>query len=114
MLGHISCSYGTLVHAQVMAEVQGFLQFLGEVYNTFGLDYSMALSTRPEGYLGSLELWDKAEGALTDALNSTGRYAQSCIHICVCHIVHARSTVLSMMLTKPGSLCLSACPRATL
>ena len=46
---------------QVMAEVQGFLRFLGEVYDVFGLDYSMALSTRPEGYLGSLEMWDKAE-----------------------------------------------------
>jgi hypothetical protein len=30
----------------VMAEVQSFLKMLGEVYGTFGLDYSMALSTR--------------------------------------------------------------------
>eukprot|EP00197_Chlamydomonas_leiostraca_P002015 CAMPEP_0202857222 /NCGR_PEP_ID=MMETSP1391-20130828/251_1 /ASSEMBLY_ACC=CAM_ASM_000867 /TAXON_ID=1034604 /ORGANISM="Chlamydomonas leiostraca, Strain SAG 11-49" /LENGTH=715 /DNA_ID=CAMNT_0049536001 /DNA_START=82 /DNA_END=2229 /DNA_ORIENTATION=+ len=58
---------------QVMAEVQGFLKFLGEVYGVFGLDYSMALSTRPESYLGELEQWNKAEAALTDALNSTGR-----------------------------------------
>lgn len=36
---------------QVMAEVQGFLKLLGEVYGVFGLDYSMALSTRPESYL---------------------------------------------------------------
>eukprot|EP00798_Chlamydomonas_sp_ICE-L_P008892 gene8892-3775_t len=32
----------------------------------------MALSTRPEGYLGELELWNKAEEALTAALNTTG------------------------------------------
>ncbi|KIZ00239.1 threonyl-tRNA synthetase [Monoraphidium neglectum] len=57
---------------QVMAEVQSFLKMLGEVYGTFGLDYSMALSTRPEGYLGELATWDKAEAALTEALNSTG------------------------------------------
>jgi threonyl-tRNA synthetase len=56
-----------------MSEVTGFLQLLGEVYGVFGLEYSMALSTRPEGYLGGIELWDKAEAALTEALNSTGR-----------------------------------------
>ena len=27
---------------------------------------------RPEGYLGELETWNKAEAALTEALNSTG------------------------------------------
>jgi hypothetical protein len=31
---------------QVMQEVQAFLRMLGEVYGIFGLDYSMALSTR--------------------------------------------------------------------
>jgi threonyl-tRNA synthetase len=36
---------------QVMAEVQGFLQLLDDVYTVFGLEYSMALSTRPESYL---------------------------------------------------------------
>lgn len=29
-----------------MGEVQAFLKMLGEVYGIFGLDYSMALSTR--------------------------------------------------------------------
>jgi hypothetical protein len=57
----------------VLQEVGSFLKFLGEVYDVFGLDYSMALSTRPEGYLGELELWNKAEEALTDALNNCGR-----------------------------------------
>jgi hypothetical protein len=45
-----------------MAEVQMFLKMLHEVYSIFGLDYSMALSTRPEGYLGELELWNKVCG----------------------------------------------------
>ncbi|KAF5832824.1 hypothetical protein DUNSADRAFT_11163 [Dunaliella salina] len=36
---------------QVQSEVQGFLKMLDEVYGTFGLDYSIALSTRPESYL---------------------------------------------------------------
>jgi threonyl-tRNA synthetase len=46
-----------------MSEVQGFLKMLHEVYSVFGLDYSMALSTRPEGYLGELEMWDKVRAA---------------------------------------------------
>ena len=36
-----------------MAEVQNFLKMLDEVYGVFGLEYTMALSTRPEGYLVS-------------------------------------------------------------
>jgi threonyl-tRNA synthetase len=58
---------------QVGSEIKSFLRMLGEVYAIFGLDYKMALSTRPEGYLGELEVWDQAERALEDALNSTGR-----------------------------------------
>jgi threonyl-tRNA synthetase len=35
-----------------MQEVTSFLKMLDEVYGIFGLDYTMALSTRPESYLG--------------------------------------------------------------
>lgn len=65
---HIFCR-----HDQVMQEVQTFLKMLDEVYGVFGLQYSMALSTRPESYLGELATWDAAEAALTEALNSTGK-----------------------------------------
>lgn len=58
---------------QVMQEVQNFLKMLDEVYFIFGLQYTMALSTRPEEYLGEPEQWSKAEAALTQALNSNGR-----------------------------------------
>ena len=58
---------------QVGQEITSFLKMLGEVYEIFGLDYKMALSTRPEGYLGELEVWEQAEKALEGALNSTGR-----------------------------------------
>lgn len=39
----------------------------------FGLQYRMALSTRPEKYMGSPELWAKAEASLEDALNASGQ-----------------------------------------
>lgn len=58
---------------QVQEEVQNYLEFMDEIYAIFGLDYEMALSTRPEGYLGELALWDQAEKALEDALNASGR-----------------------------------------
>lgn len=57
---------------QVREEITSFLKMLDEVYTVFGLEYKMALSTRPEGYLGELSLWDQAEGALEQALNDAG------------------------------------------
>ena len=56
-----------------MEEVSACLRMLDEVYAVFGLTYKAALSTRPEGYLGTLEQWDRAEAALTDALDATGK-----------------------------------------
>lgn len=57
---------------QVKQEITSFLKMLDEVYAVFGLSYKMALSTRPEGFLGELELWDQAEAALESALNDAG------------------------------------------
>ena len=54
-------------------ELSGFLKYLDEVYEVFGLTYELKLSTRPEGYLGELEVWDKAEAALKSSLDRSGR-----------------------------------------
>ena len=56
-----------------MQEVSSCLRMLDEVYAVFGLTYTAALSTRPEGYLGELEQWDRAEAALREALDVTGK-----------------------------------------
>ena len=37
------------------------LEFLETVYGVFGFSLKLVLSTRPEKYLGALEMWDKAE-----------------------------------------------------
>ena len=58
---------------QVQQEVQDFLTFMDEVYSVFGLEYTLGLSTRPEGYMGTSELWDQAEQSLKDALEQSGR-----------------------------------------
>eukprot|EP00884_Botryococcus_braunii_P020679 jgi/Botrbrau1/7295/Bobra.0318s0027.1 len=58
---------------QVETEVASVLRMIDEVYGVLGLTYKAALSTRPEGYLGELDLWNKAEDALAKALDSSGK-----------------------------------------
>ncbi|WP_067214406.1 threonine--tRNA ligase [Marinomonas gallaica] len=56
---------------QIQAEVSEFIELLHEVYEDFGFEQIIyRLSTRPEQRVGSDEVWDKAEKALSDALNS--------------------------------------------
>ncbi|KAI3913098.1 hypothetical protein MKW98_007114 [Papaver atlanticum] len=59
--------------SQIKAEVSGVLEFIRYVYVIFGFSFELELSTRPEKYLGEIEIWDKAEDALTEALNEFGR-----------------------------------------
>ena len=54
---------------QIEQEVTAYLAMFKEIYDTLGLDYDLALSTRPEGFLGKVEDWDEAEAALTKVLN---------------------------------------------
>ena len=66
--GHIFCT-----EDQIQAEVQDFTQRLLKVYKDFGFnDVIYRLSTRPENRVGSDAIWDKAEKALSDALNAVG------------------------------------------
>jgi len=57
---------------QIEQEVGGALDFLTFVYSKFGFQFSIALSTRPEKYLGELEQWDRAEKALAGCLDASG------------------------------------------
>lgn len=65
---HIFCA-----EKDIQSEVSAFIDFLHEVYEDFGFsDLIYRLSTRPEQRVGSDEVWDKAEKALADALDSKG------------------------------------------
>ncbi|KJS09520.1 MAG: threonyl-tRNA synthetase [Gammaproteobacteria bacterium BRH_c0] len=65
---HIFCT-----EAQIQPEVSTFIDFLHDVYRDFGFDEVIyRLSTRPDERVGSDEIWDKAEKALADALDSKG------------------------------------------
>ncbi|MCX7832144.1 MAG: threonine--tRNA ligase [Actinobacteria bacterium] len=58
---------------QIEEEVENILDFSFYVLNSFGFDdFSVNLSTRPEKFVGSLEIWEKAEGALRKALEDKG------------------------------------------
>ena len=41
---------------QIKSEVKGALAFLRDVYSTFGFTFQLNLSTRPEKYLGEVEV----------------------------------------------------------
>ncbi len=58
---------------QIADEVQFLMTFILAYYDTFGLTARLKFATRPEQRIGSDELWDRAEGALRAALDSTGR-----------------------------------------
>ncbi|HEY3969820.1 MAG TPA: threonine--tRNA ligase [Solirubrobacteraceae bacterium] len=64
---HIFCS-----EEQIQEEVAGCLEFAFATYRLFDFDVRLELSTRPEQRVGSDELWDRAEEALTNALDSQG------------------------------------------
>lgn len=56
---------------QMQTEIASFMQLLNRVYTQLGMNnYKIYLSTRPENRMGGEEVWDKAEGALTKALDS--------------------------------------------
>jgi threonyl-tRNA synthetase len=57
---------------QIASEVAFLLEFILGYYETFGLTAKVKFATRPEVRIGSDELWDRAEGALRAALDSTG------------------------------------------
>ena len=46
---------------QIKAEMEGCLDFLQKVYGIFNFTFTLNLSTRPEKYLGEIEVWDAAE-----------------------------------------------------
>jgi threonyl-tRNA synthetase len=58
---------------QIAQEVKFLTDFILAYYDTFGLTARLKFATRPEQRIGSDELWDRAEGALRAALDSTGR-----------------------------------------
>ncbi len=65
---HIYCT-----PEQLDGELEQFIAMTREVYSAFGFEQiEVTLQTRPEKFLGRLELWDAAEDALRRALERAG------------------------------------------
>lgn len=60
---HIFCRFD-----QIKDEVMNTLKMIDSVYGLFGMPYTMKLSTRPEEYIGTIELWDQAEDILKNVI----------------------------------------------
>jgi threonyl-tRNA synthetase len=64
---HIFCT-----EEQIEREVIGCLDFGFFLYELFGFEPRLELSTRPQKRIGSEEMWDRAESALAGALDAKG------------------------------------------
>uniref|UniRef100_A0A8V5H014 threonine--tRNA ligase n=1 Tax=Melopsittacus undulatus TaxID=13146 RepID=A0A8V5H014_MELUD len=68
---HIFCAI-----EQIEEEIKSCLEFLRTVYDVFGFSFKLNLSTRPEKYLGDIEVWNQAEKIDIQIKDAIGRYHQ--------------------------------------
>lgn len=57
---------------QIEDEINRVIALIDHVYQVFGFEYKIELSTRPVDYMGSEELWDQAEQSLQNVLDNHG------------------------------------------
>ncbi len=55
---------------QIGSEIKNIIEIAKSIYEIFGLDFELTLSTRPDDYMGDIELWNKAEANLKEVLNN--------------------------------------------
>lgn len=55
---------------QIEDEIKSVMEQIDYVYKTFGFEYEVELSTRPEDSMGDDKLWEQAEAALENVLQS--------------------------------------------
>lgn len=65
--GHIFCTPD-----QIFDEIKDCMHFLQDVYKLFGFEYRVTLSTRPDKFMGDIEIWIEAEKNLKKALADMG------------------------------------------
>jgi threonyl-tRNA synthetase len=55
---------------QIQSELNSVLDLIDVFYSKFGFSYKIELSTRPEEYMGSIDMWNKAEEDLKRVLQN--------------------------------------------
>lgn len=64
---HIFCT-----REQIGSEIRETIEFMKYVYDIFGFKFEVALSTRPDEFMGSIDLWQEAETILKNVLDNSG------------------------------------------
>ncbi len=55
---------------QIKDEIMDIISIADEIYKTFGVTYRAEFSTRPEDFMGDIEVWNKAEANLKEILDA--------------------------------------------
>lgn len=58
-----------VAESQIEEEIDNILSIADEIYRTFGITYRAELSTRPDDFMGDIEVWNHAEEALRRILD---------------------------------------------
>src|SRR5699024_3018251 len=58
---------------QLKDVIQETVRLFDEVYSTFGLTYTIALSTMPEDHIGTVEQWEHNQDILKNAITDMGK-----------------------------------------
>lgn len=62
-------AHNFITEDQIGSEIKDIIEIAKYLYGIFGLDFELTLSTRPDDYMGDIELWNKAEANLRDVLD---------------------------------------------
>ncbi|MFC1742053.1 threonine--tRNA ligase [Nanoarchaeota archaeon] len=62
-----------MTESQIKEQILGVINLVDKIYHTFGCDYDLELSTRPEKSVGTDEQWEIATEGLRAALDETGK-----------------------------------------
>ena len=62
-----------MTREQMESEIQNVVRLFDEVYNVFGLKYTVELSTMPEDHIGTAEEWEANQEILKKAITGMGK-----------------------------------------
>ncbi len=58
-----------VMESQIKDEIADIISIADEVYKTFGVTYRAELSTRPDDFMGDIDVWNRAEADLKEILD---------------------------------------------
>jgi threonyl-tRNA synthetase len=62
-------SHNFITKSQIADEIKDILEMANKFYAVFGLEFKPSLSTRPDDFMGEIEVWDEAEAQLRSVLD---------------------------------------------